>query len=65
MSVIGKIERYQNERLQRRVIDELRPKYKEARVASKKVKVKLTTAQKRAKVKKQTRKNAKRKKAGK
>jgi len=65
MSVIGKIERYQNERLQRRVIDDLRPKYKEARVASKKVKVKLTTAQKRAKVKKQTRKNTKRKKAGK
>lgn len=59
MAVIGKIERYQNERLQRRVIEELRPKNKEARVASKKAKVKLTTAQKKAKVKKQVKKKLK------
>jgi ATP-dependent RNA helicase SrmB len=63
MSVVGKIERYQNERLQRRVIDELRPKYKEARVANKKVKIKLTTAQRKAKTKKQVKKKAKRNKA--
>ncbi len=59
MTVIGKIERYQNERLQRRVIDELRPKYKEARVANKKAKIKLTTSQKKAKAKKQAKKKAK------
>jgi ATP-dependent RNA helicase SrmB len=52
MPVIGKIERYMTERLQRRVIDELRPKHKEARVAIKKPKVKRTTAQKKAKAKK-------------
>ena len=52
MLVIGKIERYMKERLQRRVIDELRPKHKEARVAIKKPKVKRTTAQKKAKAKK-------------
>ena len=56
MGVIGKIERYQNERLQRRVIDELRPKHKEARVANKKAKVKLTTSQKKAKAKSRQRK---------
>ncbi|MDP7593782.1 MAG: ATP-dependent RNA helicase SrmB [Litorilituus sp.] len=63
MAVIGKIERYQDERLQRRVIDELRPKHKEARVANKKAKVKLTTGQKKAKAKKQAKKKAKRNKA--
>jgi ATP-dependent RNA helicase SrmB len=59
MSVIAKIERYQDERLQRRVIDELRPKHKEARVANKKAKVKLTTSQKKAKAKKQAKKKIK------
>jgi len=63
MAVIGKIERYQDERLQRRVIDELRPKHKEARVANKKAKVKLTTSQKKAKAKKQAKKKAKKTKA--
>lgn len=63
MAVIGKIERYQDERLQRRVIEELRPKHKEARVANKKAKVKLTTAQKKAKAKKQAKKKAKKAKA--
>jgi len=63
MSVIAKIERYQDERLQRRVIDELRPKHKEARVANKKAKVKLTTSQKKAKAKKQTKKKIKKAKA--
>jgi len=63
MTVVGKIERYQNERLQRRVIDELRPKNKEARPASKKAKVKLTPAQKKAKAKKQVNKAKKAKKA--
>ena len=52
MSVIGKIERYIKERLPRRVIETLRPKYKEARVAVKKTKVKRTVAQKKAKAKK-------------
>lgn len=54
MGVIGKIERYMDERLSRRIIEELRPKYKEAKVALKKAKVKKTTAQKKAKAKKQT-----------
>jgi ATP-dependent RNA helicase SrmB len=36
MAVIGKIERYIKERLPRRVIETLRPKYKEARVATEK-----------------------------
>jgi len=58
MGVISKIERYMGDRLPRRVIEELRPKYKEAKVALKKPKVKRTTAQKKAKAKKQ----AKRKK---
>lgn len=53
MAVIGKIERYIKERLPRRVIEELRPKNKEARVAVKKAKVKKTVAQKKAKAKKQ------------
>lgn len=52
MTVIGKIERYIKERLPRRVIETLRPKYKEARVATKKTKVKKTVAQKKAKAKK-------------
>jgi ATP-dependent RNA helicase SrmB len=52
MLVIGKIERYIKERLPRRVIETLRPKFKEARVATKKTKVKRTVAQKKAKAKK-------------
>ncbi len=63
MSVVAKIERYQDERLQRRVIDELRPKHKEARVANKKVKMKLSTSQKKAKAKKQAKKKVKKSKA--
>ena len=63
MMVVGKIERYQDERLQRRVIDELRPKHKESRVANKKAKVKLSTSQKKAKVKKQSKKKVKKSKA--
>ncbi len=63
MSVVGKIERYQNERLQRRIIEELRPKNKESRVANKKAKVKLTTAQKKAKTKKQAKKKIKKAKS--
>ena len=59
MGVIGKIERYSNERLQRRIINDLRPKNKESRVALKKPKIKRTTAQKKAKAKKQNRKVAK------
>jgi ATP-dependent RNA helicase SrmB len=59
MAVIGKIERYENERLQRRVISDLRPKFKEARVALKKPKVKRTTAQKKAKAKKQAKRTIK------
>jgi ATP-dependent RNA helicase SrmB len=62
MLVIGKIERYVNERLPRRIVEGLRPQYKEARVANKKAKVKLTTAQKKARVKKQNKKQAKRNK---
>ncbi|TPH16594.1 ATP-dependent RNA helicase SrmB [Litorilituus lipolyticus] len=56
MPVIGKVERYMKERLARRVIEELRPKHKEARVANKKAKAKLTPAQKKAKAKKQAKK---------
>ncbi len=52
MAVIGKIERYMDERLPRRIIEELRPKNKEARVPQKKAKVKRTVAQKKAKAKK-------------
>lgn len=52
MAVISKIERYMGERLARRVIEELRPKNKEAKVPTKKVKVKKTAAQKKAKAKK-------------
>jgi len=63
MMVVGKIERYQDERLQRRIIDELRPKHKESRVANKKAKIKLSTAQKKAKAKKQVKKKIKKTKA--
>jgi ATP-dependent RNA helicase SrmB len=59
MTVIGKIERYIKERLPRRVIETLRPKYKEARVAVKKTKVKRTVAQKKAKAKKQAKRTKK------
>ncbi len=62
MAVIGKIERYTQERLSRRVIEGLRPKNKESRVVNKKVKLKLTTAQKKAKAKKQSKKKTKSKK---
>ena len=59
MAVIGKVERYIDERLPRRIIEELRPKNKEARVAMKKAKVKKTVAQKKAKAKKQAKRNKK------
>jgi len=59
MAVIGKIERYMDERLPRRVIEELRPKNKEAKVALKKPKVKRSVAQKKAKAKKQSKKKKK------
>ncbi|NQY35073.1 MAG: ATP-dependent RNA helicase SrmB [Alteromonadaceae bacterium] len=62
MAVIGKIERYTNERLQRRVIQELRPKNKESRVALKKPKIKITTAQKKAKAKKHSKRTMKKQK---
>jgi len=65
MGVIGKIERYTKERLSRRFISGLRPKNKESRVVNKKVKVKLTNSQKKAKAKKQVKKKAKRAKASK
>jgi len=63
MAVIGKIERYTKERFSRRVVEELRPKHKESRVANKKAKVKLTTSQKKAKAKKVAKKKIKRAKA--
>jgi ATP-dependent RNA helicase SrmB len=53
IKVLGKIERYTEQRIQRRRIEGLEPKHKESRVISKKKKVKLTVAQKKAKVKKQ------------
>ena len=59
MAVIGKVERYIDERLPRRIIEEFRPKNKEARVAIKKAKVKKTVAQKKAKAKKQAKRNKK------
>ncbi|MBO9490076.1 ATP-dependent RNA helicase SrmB [Endozoicomonas sp. G2_1] len=59
MLVIGKIERYLKERLPRRVIDELRPQHKEARIPLKKPKVKKSAAQKKAKAKKIKKKSAK------
>jgi len=61
MAVIGKIERYLGERLARRIIEELRPKNKEARVPLKKPKVKKTTAQKKAKAKKVAKRSKKKK----
>ena len=63
MLVIGKIERYLKERLPRRVIDELRPQHKEARIPLKKPKVKKSAAQKKAKAKKIKKKSAKKKSA--
>jgi len=62
MLVINKIERYMDERLQRRVIPELRPQHKESRVAMKKPKVKRTVSQKKAKAKKQAKRKSKAKK---
>jgi len=59
MAVIAKIERYMDERLPRRIIEELRPKHKESRVAMKKPKVKKTVAQKKAKAKKQAKRKVK------
>ncbi|MDO6428041.1 ATP-dependent RNA helicase SrmB [Thalassotalea sp. 1_MG-2023] len=52
MANVAKIERYMGERLARRIIESLRPKHKEARVAVKKPKVKKSAAQKKAKAKK-------------
>lgn len=65
MPIIGKVERYMKERLSRRIIEELRPKHKEARVANKKAKAKLTPAQKKAKAKKQAKKALKKTKKAK
>ncbi len=59
MKILGKIERYTDQKLQRRKIEGLEPKHKEARVISKKKKVKLTLAQKKAKAKKQLKKQKK------
>lgn len=59
MVVIGKIERYMKERFARRVIEELRPKNKEAKVTIKKPKVKRTKAEKKAKAKKIAKRAAK------
>ncbi|MFT5757528.1 MAG: ATP-dependent RNA helicase SrmB [Alteromonadaceae bacterium] len=59
MLVITKIERYMDERLQRRIIEELRPQHKESRVAMKKPKIKRTVAQKKAKAKKQAKRKTK------
>ncbi|MEW6990779.1 ATP-dependent RNA helicase SrmB [Colwelliaceae bacterium 6441] len=60
MAVIAKIERYMGDRLPRRVIEELRPKNKEAKVALKKPKVKKSASQKKAKAKKQAKRSSKR-----
>ena len=59
MLVIGKIERYMNEKMPRRIIEGLRPKNKEAKVPLKKIKIKRSTAEKKAKAKKITKKKAK------
>ncbi|MDG1753102.1 MAG: ATP-dependent RNA helicase SrmB [Thalassotalea sp.] len=59
MAVIAKIERYMGERLPRRIIEELRPKYKEAKVALKKPKVKKSKSQIKAKAKKQAKRFSK------
>ena len=60
MAVVAKIERYMGDRLPRRVIEALRPKYKEAKVALKKPKVKKSKAQMKAKAKKQAKRSSKR-----
>lgn len=59
MAVIAKIERYMGDRLPRRVIEELRPKNKEAKVALKKPKVKKSKSQIKAKAKKQAKRSSK------
>ncbi|QOL27040.1 ATP-dependent RNA helicase SrmB [Thalassotalea sp. LPB0316] len=59
MAVIGKIERYIDEKLPRRVIDGLRPNNKEAKVPLKKPKVKKSKAEKKAKAKKIAKRNSK------
>lgn len=62
IKVLGKIERYTEQRIRRRRIEGLEPKHKESRVISKKKKVKLTVAQKKAKLKKQLKKQKKKSK---
>jgi ATP-dependent RNA helicase SrmB len=62
MAVIAKIERYTEERLQRRVITGLRHKNKESKIGLKKAKVKRTTSQKKAVAKKQAKKALKKSK---
>ncbi|MBL4909239.1 MAG: ATP-dependent RNA helicase SrmB [Alteromonadaceae bacterium] len=59
MLVIGKIERYMDEKIPRRIIQGLRPKNKESRVPLKKIKVKRSTAEKKAKAKKAKNKKVK------
>ncbi|MGB1296678.1 MAG: ATP-dependent RNA helicase SrmB [Psychrobium sp.] len=59
MKILGKIERYTDQKIRRRKLEGLEPKHKESRVVSKKKKVKLTTAQKKAKAKKQAKKQKK------
>jgi ATP-dependent RNA helicase SrmB len=61
MTVIAKIERYMKERLQRRNIEGLKPQYKEAKIALKKPKIKITKSQKKAKAKKQAKRANKKK----
>lgn len=61
MAVIAKIERYMNEKLPRRIIEELRPKHKEAKVALKKPKIKKSASQKKGLAKKQAKRLTKRK----
>ncbi len=61
MAVIAKIERYMGDRLPRRVIEELRPKNKEAKVALKKPKVKKSASQKKGIAKKQAKRTGKHK----
>ncbi|NRA69785.1 MAG: ATP-dependent RNA helicase SrmB [Gammaproteobacteria bacterium] len=57
--ILGKIERYTDQVLKRRFVKDLRPKNKEAKVAGKKKKPKLTAGQKKAKAKKQSKKKSK------
>jgi len=59
MKVLGKIERYTEQRLRRRRIEGLAPQNKESRVRSTKKKIKMTVAQKKAKAKKQLKKQRK------